>query len=174
MFEYSYADLQAQVAGLPAGYGLWFRWMFVVIVLAPFAFLKTPQGRVAAALSVVFLLVQIPLAFAVGVTHLLSLPHLLIWGPLFLYLARELHHRRIRPASILGVWSLAALATLAVTLVFDVRNFGWWLAGNHGVLDPSAHPGIPWPSIAAMLLVAALVGWYVFGGELPRRAEHRG
>jgi hypothetical protein len=161
MFEYSYAELSAQVDSLPLAFRLWFQWLFLVIVLAPFLLLRHRQGRITALLSVIFILVQFPLAFAVGITHLLSLPHLLIWGPLFGYLAWELRHRRIRPRSILGVWSIIALATLVVTLVFDLRNFGWWLAGQRGILDPGPSPGVPWVSAAMMVVLVGVTAWYV-------------
>jgi hypothetical protein len=172
MFEYSYTELSAQVDRLPLAFRLWFQWLFLIIVLAPLLFLRHRQGRVAALFSMAFILVQFPLAFAVGVTHLLSLPHLLIWGPLFGYLARDLRQRRIKPRSPLGAWSIAALATLVVTLVFDLRNFAWWLAGQRGILDPGPAPDIPWGATAFMAVGLALTAWYVRLTEVTGEGAH--
>lgn len=163
MFEYSGADLEAQMAALPLVLRVWLQWMFAVIVLAPVVFVWHRQARVALLFSLVFLAVQLPLTRAVGLTNLLSLPHLLIWGPLVAYLSRELRARRIRPGSLFGIWALAAVATAIVSLVFDVRDFGRWLAGQRGIVQPGPAPEIPWLQVAAIALALGALSTYIFG-----------
>lgn len=72
MFEYSYADVQAQVANLPLAFRIWFQWMFFAIVLSPIFFVRHRQGRVALLFSATFLALHFPLMLSVGPTNLLS------------------------------------------------------------------------------------------------------
>jgi len=137
--------------------------MFLVIVLAPLCFFRHRQGRIAVLFSFVFLALQLPLLRMVGLTNLLSLTHLVIWSPLVVYLCRELRFRRIRIPSLFGGWAMLAISTCVISLVFDVRDFGRWIAGARGVVHPSPAPGVPWPWVG--LVVASLlgVGWFVRG-----------
>ena len=162
MFEFTQDDISSQVANLPLAFRVWFQWMFAVIVLMPVLFVRHPAGRVAVGFSLVFFAVQLPLMRMVGLTNLLSLTHLLIWGPLLVYLCRGLRSGRIRRGSLIGVWAALASATAIVSLVFDVRDFGRWIAGARGIASPPPDPGIPW--VWVTLIVASLVfaGWYSF------------
>lgn len=171
MFEYTQADIQAQVAALPLGFRVWFQWMFVVIVLAPICFVRHPQGRIAVLFSLVFLALQLPLLHIVGLTNLLSLTHLVVWGPLVVYLCRELRSRRILLPSVFGGWAILAVSTCIISIVFDVRDFGRWIAGARGVVHPPAAPGIPW--LWVDLIIGSLIGlgWYI-RGEAPGKASN--
>jgi len=162
MFEFSQADIQAQVAALPLAFQLWFQWMFVVIVVAPVLFLRQRQGRVALAFSALFIAVQMPLMWSVGLSNLLSLTHLLIWGPLLIYLCRELRSQRIRRASPMGIWACSAVATAIISLVFDVRDFGRWIGGERGIANPPPNPEVPWLWVCLIGLTLAAAAWYVF------------
>lgn len=162
MFQYTQADIQQQVAALPPAFQFWFQWMFVIIVLAPVLFIMYRQGRVAVAFSLVFLAVQFPLMRITGLSNFLSLTHLLIWGPLVVYLVNELETRRIKPASILGGWALTAVTTALVSLVFDVRDFSRWIAGDRGVVQPPPEPSVPWLWVALIILTVAGICWYIF------------
>jgi len=163
MFEYSQEDIAAQVANLPLAFRIWFQWMFAVIVLAPILFVRHRQGRVALLFSLVFFALQIPLMRMVGLTNLLSLTHLVIWGPLVAYLGRELRSGGIRRESLFGIWAALASATAIISLVFDLRDFGRWIAGERGIASPPPEPAIPWMWVG--LIVASLAGaaWYAFG-----------
>lgn len=162
MFQYTQADIQQQVAALPPAFQLWFQWMFAIIVLAPVLFIMYRQGRVVIAFSVIFLAVQFPLMRITGLSNFLSLTHLLIWGPLVIYLVRELETRRIKPASIFGVWALTAVTTALISLVFDVRDFGHWIAGERGVVQPAAETAIPWLWVVLIVLTVVGTWWYIF------------
>jgi hypothetical protein len=162
MFEFSQADIQAQVTALPMAFQLWFQWMFLIIVAAPVLFVRYRQGRVALVFSAVFIAVQMPLMWSVGLSNLLSLTHLLIWGPLVIYLCRELRSERIARTSMLGVWASTAVATAIVSLVFDVRDFGRWIAGERGIANPPPNPEVPWLWVCLIALALAAAAWYVF------------
>lgn len=167
MFEYSYADIQAQVAALPQAFQLWFNWMFLIIVLAPVLFLHRRQGRVAAGFSLVFLVLQYPMMLATGLSNLLSLTHIVVWLPLTLYLLRELHLGRIRLLSPLGIWASLASATAIISLVFDFRDFGKWILGERGVVEisPSEPMHIPWVSLTLIVVALIAAGWYAFSAQ---------
>jgi hypothetical protein len=170
MFEYTQAEVGAQVANLPLVFRVWFQWMFAVIVLAPILFVRHRPGRVALLFSLVFIAVQIPLMRTVGLTNLLSLTHLAIWGPLIVYLCNGLRSQRIRRQSLLGVWAALASATAIVSLVFDVRDFGRWIAGERGIASPSPDPSIPWLWVFLIAASLAVAGWYSYGRPPSQRS----
>jgi hypothetical protein len=165
VFEYSQDDIASQVANLPIAFRFWFQWMFVVIVLSPVLFVRRREGRVAILFSVLFLAVQMPLMRIVGLTNLLSLTHLMIWGPLVVYLCNGLHSQKIRRRSLFGVWAALASATAIVSVVFDVRDFGRWVAGERGIANPDPDLSVPW--LWVFLIVASLLfaAWYSYGNS---------
>lgn len=156
--------------GLPPHFSLWLYWMFFVIVLAPVIFVRRRQGRIVLIFSAVFLVVQLPLSRMVGLTNLLSLPHLLIWTPLVIYLLRELRERRIAPASPFGIWALTASGTAIISLVFDVRDFSRWVGGERGVVSPPPleQTSIPWLWVTLIVVALGMSVWYV---SIPNRSE---
>ena len=150
---------------LPLPFQLWLNWMLVVIILAPVLFVRHRQGRIALLGSVVLMVAQIPLMSAFGFSHLLALTHLLVWTPVVVYFCRELRAERISVRSVFGVWSVVMVASAIISLVFDVRDFGRWVLGDRGVVNPPpwSEKQIPW--IMLVLIAAALgyAGNYVFG-----------
>lgn len=163
MFEYTQEDIASQVATLPIAFQMWFQWMFAVIVLPPILFIRHRAGRVAVVFSVIFLVVQIPLMRIVGLTNLLSLTHLAIWGPLVVYLSRGLRSGQIRRKSLLGGWACLASATAIISLVFDVRDFGRWIGGERAIASPAPDPTIPWLWVFLILVTLAATAWYSYG-----------
>lgn len=156
---------------LPLHFSLWFYWMFFIIVLAPIVFIRRRQGRVVLVFSAIFLVVQLPLAQVVGLTNLLSLTHLLIWTPLVIYLLRELRARRIEPVSPFGTWALTASGTAIISLVFDVRDFGRWIAGDRGVVQPPSleQTTIPWLWVILIVMALGAAAWYAFSSNTADR-----
>jgi len=174
MFQYTFADIQAQLDHLPVLFRAWFAWLGLVVLILPFAFLKRPQGKVASLFAAVFIPLLLVLLHVVGISFFISFLHLALWIPLLFYLSRELKTGRIEPASVMGAWALLAVATLIVSLVFDIRDAVRWLAGERGVMDP--RPGIhfPWITMPAMVLALASGGWYIFGSTpSPGKARRR-
>jgi len=171
MLEYTQEDIAAQVSNLPLAFRFWFQWMFAVIVLAPVLFIRHREGRVAVLFSIVFIAVQMPLMRGVGLTNLLSLTHLIIWGPLIVYLCRGLRSDRIRRGSPMGAWAALASATAIISLVFDVRDFGRWIAGERGIANPAADPSIPWLWVVLIAASLAAAGWYAYGRPAEENAD---
>jgi len=167
--QYTPADIQAQLDTLPILFRVWFGWLGLVVLLLPFAFLGHRQGKVASVLAGVFILMLLILIHSTGITYLISFLHLALWIPLVFYLYRELKMGRIKLFSAIGIWSLVAIATLNISLVFDIRDAVRWLLGERGIIDP--HPGIylPWITIPGMLAVFLFAAWYLFGSSPSNR-----
>jgi hypothetical protein len=162
MFPYSLADIKAQLEALPILFEAWFFWMGLVILLMPFAFLRHRQGKVTVIFAVVFMPVQFILLLATGISFAISFLHLILWGPLLYYLVRELKNRRVEFTSAIGIWSLVAVATLVISLVFDLRDAIRWLAGERGILSPGPGIYLPWVTVPAMAGAIAIIAWQVF------------
>ncbi len=163
MFEYTFADIQAQLDSLPALLRIWFGWMGFVILLMPLAFLKHRQGKIAALFTAVFVPLLLLIVHIDGITYLISFLHLALWLPLLIYLARELKTQRIVPASLFGIWAITAVETLLITLVFDFRDAIRWLAGEKGIIDPSPGIYLSWITLPAMAIALAVFNCYIFG-----------
>ena len=170
MFQYSFADIQSQLSAFPGLLIVWAGWIGIVVLLLPFVFFGHRQGKVASVFSAAFIPLLVVLLFMVGISHIISFLHLAIWLPLLIYLSREIRTERIKRASALGVWSITAAATLAVSLVFDLRNAVRWVIGERGIIEHE--PGIYYAGITipAMIAVFFIVGTYIFGTSKAKRA----
>jgi hypothetical protein len=171
MFQYTLADIRVQLDALPILFEVWFAWMGLIILLAPFAFWRHRQGKVAALFSIAFIPVQLILLHAAGISYSISFLHLILWGPLLYYLVRELKNRRIEISSAIGAWSLVAVATLIVSLVFDLRDAFRWLAGERGIISPGPGIYLPWITVPAMAAALATATWYVFAPRATVRGD---
>jgi surface polysaccharide O-acyltransferase-like enzyme len=161
-FQYSAAELDAQVAALPALLQGWFNWMTLVIVLMPLLFIRRPQARVALACAVVLVAIALPLSRIVGISYFLSLPHLLLWTPLVVYFCGQLRHGHIPVKSLFGIWSLLLVATCIISLVFDARDFTRWLLGERGIMTIPENSRVPWVSLGFISIALLAAGIYIF------------
>lgn len=171
MLAYSLADIKAQLQTLPILFEVWFFWMGLVILLIPFAFLRHRQGKVAVLFAVSFMPVQFLLLLVTGISFTISFLHLLLWGPLLYYLVRELKNRRVEFSSAIGVWSLVAVVTLVISLVFDFRDAIRWLAGERGILSPGSGMYLPWVTLPAMAVALAIAAWQIFSTHASKNLE---
>lgn len=170
MFQYSQADLDLQIAALPMLLQYWLNWMMVVIILMPLLFFRRPQGRVAIGTSVLLLAAAIPLGRIFGISNFFALLHLLIWTPLVMYFCYQLREKMIPIKSFFGIWSLVMVATVIISLVFDIRDFSRWLMGERGVIQPSANSEIPWITLVFILITLLLAAGYVLR-KFPKKDE---
>lgn len=164
MFQYDFADIQAQLDTLPTLLRAWFGWIGAVVLVSPLLFLRRRQGRVAALYSLLFLPLLLLTLHIVGITYLISFLHLALWVPLLGYLARELRNGRITLVSALGFWTIVMLATLTVSLVFDLRDAVRWIAGDRGIIAPEPGIYLPWITVPGMIAAFALLSAYVIAG----------
>jgi surface polysaccharide O-acyltransferase-like enzyme len=169
-FQYSPAELDAQVAALPVLLQWWFNWMTLVIVLMPLLFIRRPQARVALVCAVALVAVAIPLSRIVGISHFLSLPHLVLWTPLVFYFSGQLRRGHISVKSPFGIWCLLLVATCIISLVFDARDFTRWLMGERGIMTIPENPPVPWLSLSFIIVALVAAGIYIFRKPAPSQS----
>ncbi|MGS4945039.1 hypothetical protein ACVDG3_06130 [Meridianimarinicoccus sp. RP-17] len=117
---------------------LWVLWLTVAMVAVPLILLMfraTRRDGVIVLASTVAVMVSMHALYqAVGFVRLLGLPHVVIWGPLAVWLAFRLRDAALpRPArAVMAVF----LLTICVSLVFDVIDVARWVAGARESMLP--------------------------------------
>ena len=161
MFEYTPADIANQISNLPLLLSGWLRVMGIVN-LASLFFLRHIQARWVLAAFVFIAATNVPIFLSYGLVKLGSIPHLIVWIPLIIYLAHEFRCGRIEVKSIFGVWTVCVMAVVLISVVFDVRDAVQYLQGDHApmAIDPDAGP--PTLTLFAIVGLAALVFTYSF------------
>jgi len=122
------AAMTAYTEAGPAWVQWWMRWMS--LILAPslvFALWHRGARWIAAGLvyGQIFAILLVALA---GPSRLWGLAHLLCWPPAALLALPDLRRTALRSAY--GGWLRLALATMAVSLVFDALDVIRYLSGN--------------------------------------------
>lgn len=120
------ASQEAYISALPLWVQWWMNWMGVVLFLGSliFAFVG-----VEARWLLLAMFLTIPATFlvgyAVGWNNLWGITHLVLWTPVAIYMARRFSQIEVK--SVYGVWYVLALATLWISLIFDVKDVGQYL-----------------------------------------------
>ncbi|MBV0913033.1 hypothetical protein KTJ87_11645 [Rhodobacteraceae bacterium ASV31] len=133
----SFSDAVAQL-GTPIR--LWVLWLSIMMIAAPVLLAiwrETRRIAVITGCATVLIIAGMQVLYsAVGMVRLLGIVHVVIWGPLFVWLALRLRRGGIRPAprSVL----LLFLATIGVSLVFDIADVLRWIAGERAPMVPAA------------------------------------
>ena len=104
----------------------WLAWMFLVNFSSVF-FLRRVQARWTAAAMACNLAGMQALVRLYGAGHHLSLPHIVFWSPLLVYLF--LQRRHILEKTPFGIWACLMIATDGASLLLDYRAVFKWLAG---------------------------------------------
>ncbi|WP_101067882.1 hypothetical protein [Roseovarius salinarum] len=131
----SFSDAVQQ---MPPQLRIWVLWLTFAMIAAPLVLLCFRQtrrdGAVVLAASFAVITAMQLLYQAVGFTRLLGLAHVLIWGPLAVYLALRLRQGVVPrlPRAVIAVF----LVTIGVSLVFDVVDVVRYLAGDRAPLVP--------------------------------------
>lgn len=162
MFEYSQADLDAQMAALPMMIQIWLNWMLVVIIFMPLIFFRRKQGRIAIVTSLLLITAAVPISLMYGMTNLVAAVHLVLWVPLVLYFCQQLRVKAIPMKSFFGIWSVVMVASCIISLAFDVRDFSYWIMGDRGIFTASSSFDVPWLVLSFMTLALLGAASYVF------------
>ena len=128
-YQATEADVQAYVEHLPVWVNVWRGWMFFIFTAAiVFVFWKR-EARWLALTMVVSLIAYNLVAMFFGVGRFPSLAFVLLWSPLALLFARGRTHlsRTGRFDRAYASWVDTALATLVVSVAFDVYNVAYSL-----------------------------------------------
>ena len=120
-------DMQEMMAAVDAvatpNVAIWMNWMFAIFVLSVVFVWKYKGARVV--LTVFILSIPAGVLFFQWTKDpwLLGVVHIVFWLPLAVYLLTvEFKRPEVRTASIYGVWLILLLATIAISLVLDVRD----------------------------------------------------
>ena len=125
MFE----DAIQQMSDLPRPVQLWMRWLNIVLLPAfYFAFFFE-----AARWTLIANLIGFPvglLAFALTRNiHMTGVPHIVFWTPLLIYFPYSITaDPTFQFVSFYAVWLMLYSATIAISLVFDIRALLFYLS----------------------------------------------
>jgi hypothetical protein len=117
-------ELEAYIAALPLWVNVWRGWMFAIFGAAVLFVWRRSEARWLALAMVVSLFAYNAVSMASGVGRLPSIAFVALWSPLAWLLARRRPTlpRATRSDRLYAAWLTLALATLALSLAFDVYN----------------------------------------------------
>ena len=133
-------DIWRSWRSLPLWVQIWVAGILVPVNVLPFFLLESVVGQAGALAALLVLVTNGPLMWVYrGMNKVLSIPHLIAWGPLVIYLLMLLSESGFRADASMMELGLAALllAINGISLMFDVVDSAKWLAGDR------ATPGIP-------------------------------
>ncbi len=134
------ADIWRSWRSLPLWVQIWVAGILVPVNVLPFFLLESVVGQAGALAALLVLVTNGPLMWVYrGMNKVLSIPHLVAWGPLVIYLLMLLSESGFRADASRMELGLAALllAINGISLMFDAVDSAKWLAGDR------ATPGIP-------------------------------
>ncbi len=117
-------EINSQMATLSQPVQIWLSWMSLIFVASIFFAWKHVEARWAMSAMIL----SLPGALAVYAlwknVHLFGIVHLVLWLPLLVYLvhrtsssgAEKYHWTALR------IWAILLMATISISLVFDVRD----------------------------------------------------
>ena len=116
------------VAALPQWVQLWMYWMLAVLGVGSlvFSFFRS-EARWLLLSFVVTIVATMALGMSVGWNKLWGVTHIVFWTPVVVLFIRR--WGQIDKKSVYGVWFVAALATMIVSLVFDAKDLVEYLMG---------------------------------------------
>ncbi|NNE37293.1 MAG: hypothetical protein HKN08_03225 [Gammaproteobacteria bacterium] len=116
-------NMNAQMAELPNWVQLWMNWMMFIFVLSIVFVWKHKGARWTLASIILSMPVAILVFHLSNTIHLLGIVHLLLWTPLLIYMVlKEIKSEGFKFQSPYGVWAILLTATIAISLLFDIRD----------------------------------------------------
>ncbi len=110
---------------------LWTNWMFVIFVTSVLFTWQHVSARFILAAFVLTLPIAVFIFQQTQQVHLLGISHLIVWAPLLIYLITfEFIKKQTRPNTPYGVYLVLLVATIAISLVFDVRDIFLVMTGQ--------------------------------------------
>jgi hypothetical protein len=136
-------DAWASFRALPFRVQCWVGLCLVPVNLVPYAMLGTVTGRAAALAMSAVILTNVPILLRErGMSRLLSIPHLVAWMPLCIWLAwRFWTSTPMSAVEATLAWAL--LLVNSVSLVFDLIDSTKWLLGDRAVAGTASQRSHP-------------------------------
>ncbi|MGD1933734.1 MAG: hypothetical protein ACFB0Z_04355 [Candidatus Phaeomarinobacter sp.] len=135
-------SLMAQMGDyIPPHVAPWLTWMQVVLILLPFLFVYYRAARMMILAQIVNFVIATIVFMAEGnqVTRLFGLGHIAWVYPMILFY-RDIRSDHWKPYR---VYAAIAAATIAISLVMDVRDTALWIGGDRGTTLVGLPEGYP-------------------------------
>ena len=102
---------------------VWMDWMLLIFAASLVFVWKYPAARWALGAFVLSALLGLAIFTLTREPHLIGISHVVLWGPLSVYLYKQVVSRpQFKPKSLFGIWVLLLLGTIVISLVFDIRD----------------------------------------------------
>lgn len=167
MFEYSISDISNQIASLPVLMFVWLRTIGIVNMASIFLLRRT-QARWILAAMLFIMATNVPIFLSFGLVKLGSIPHLLVWVPLVIYLAREIRSGRVNVRRPFGMWCFTVMLIDLVSVVFDMRDGVQYLLGDTTPMTENLSTGFPIPTLIAIVVAITVAVCYAL--RIPGRS----
>lgn len=112
-------------------------WILIATNAASFALLDTEPGRWTAAAAAFVVLTNVPIMYAYrGMNKLMSVPHLIVWIPLLVWLSLWLveavtgaHQARNVSTTAFG-YAVLVVVINGTSIIFDLKDSWEWIRGD--------------------------------------------
>jgi hypothetical protein len=110
---------------------IWLYWIIIIFLSSVIFVWEYKSARIVLASFILTLPIAI-IVFSISESaHLIGIAHIAVWGPLAFYLIKsDLMRSSFQYSSPYGVWIILLLGTIAVSIVFDVRDITLVLLGK--------------------------------------------
>jgi len=135
-------SLMAQMGDyIPPHVAPWLTWMQIVLIALPFVFIYYRAARMMILAQIVNFVIATIVFMAEGnqVTRLFGLGHIAWVYPMILFY-RDIRSDYRKPYR---VYAAIAAATIAISLVMDVRDTALWIGGDRGTTLVGLPEGYP-------------------------------
>lgn len=128
---------------IPEHVAPWLTWMQIVLIALPFVFIYYRAARMMVLAQLVNFVIATIVFMAEGnqVTRLFGLGHIAWVYPMVLYY-KDIRSELWKPYRI---YAAIAAATIAISLVMDVRDVALWVGGDRGTTLVGLPEGYPAP-----------------------------
>lgn len=167
MFEYTRADIAEQIQSLPLLMLVWLR-LLGALNLSSVFFIRRIQARWVLGAMLFVAATNVPMFLSMGLVKLGSIPHLVVWIPLVVWLAGQLRTGKVDIRSTFGVWCFAVMLVDLVSVVFDLRDGAQYLLGDRGLVTQNPSTDLPIPTLLVIAVSVVGVAGYSLGfGKKP-------
>ncbi|PHR91337.1 MAG: hypothetical protein COA69_12565 [Robiginitomaculum sp.] len=119
----------AEIAKGPLWVQYWVNFLGLMLMLSiPFSFVRKEARWVLLSMLIVMPLMMLAYQYW-GFEKILGIVHVVIWGPLMVYLWKRRQDWHVRQ-TISGKWLVVLFCTIAVSLIFDVADVARYLLGH--------------------------------------------
>jgi len=115
-------ELAIDAATTPA-VKMWMNWMMIIFLLSIVFVWKHKAARYVLGVIIISMPLAIIIFSVTKSPHLIGIAHIIVWSPLAILLVlKEIRNSDFKFKSAYGIWLVLLIATIAVSLVFDVRD----------------------------------------------------